>query len=110
MTSGVFLTDALFVSGPLLPVLPEEVGARCSHLRRGWYWGSQEFAEKLRKLSDKLLKQRGNPSRSYKRTPETRIHIESQAEKWLKQGLRAAGLKAGDRCAYATLDLSSFAA
>ena len=20
------------------------VDARCSHLRRGWYWGSQEFA------------------------------------------------------------------
>jgi REP element-mobilizing transposase RayT len=79
-----------------VPVLPEEVDARCSHLRRGWYWGSQEFAEKLRKLSDKLLKQRGNPSRSYKRTPETRAHSESQAEKWLKEGLRAAGLKATD--------------
>jgi REP-associated tyrosine transposase len=28
--------------------LPEEVDAPMSHLRRGWYWGSQEFAEKLR--------------------------------------------------------------
>ena len=28
--------------------LPDEVDARMSHLRRGWYWGRQEFAEKLR--------------------------------------------------------------
>jgi hypothetical protein len=34
-----------------MPVVQEDVDARCSHLRRGWYWGSQEFAGKLRKLS-----------------------------------------------------------
>ncbi len=79
-----------------IPAMPEEVDARCSHLRRGWYWGGQEFAEKLRKFSDKLLKERNNPSRSYKRTPETRAHGESQAEQWLAQGLRAAGLNAAD--------------
>jgi hypothetical protein len=32
----------------LIP-LPEEMDARCSHLRRGWYWGSQAFGEKMLK-------------------------------------------------------------
>ena len=30
--------------------LPDEVDARMSHLRRRWYWGRQEFAEKLRTI------------------------------------------------------------
>ena len=36
-----------------MPVIPEDVDARCSHLRRGWYWGSQEFAGKLREAFGK---------------------------------------------------------
>jgi hypothetical protein len=79
-----------------VPVAPEEVDARCSHLRRGWYWGGQEFAEKLCRLAEKRLKERTNPSRSYKRTPETRAHSENQAEQWLSEGLRAAGVNAAD--------------
>jgi len=31
-----------------MPVVAEEVDARCSQLRRGWSWGSEEFAAKLR--------------------------------------------------------------
>jgi putative transposase len=27
-----------------MPVIAEDVDARCSHVRRGWYWGSQEFS------------------------------------------------------------------
>lgn len=79
-----------------VPVMSKNVDARCSHLRRGWYWGGQEFAVKLRGIVDKLLKQRGNPSRSYKRTPEARSHSLNQAEQWLAGGLRAAGLTVDD--------------
>jgi putative transposase len=38
-----------------IPQLSEEVDARCSHLRRGWYWGTEAFAEKMLKLADKLI-------------------------------------------------------
>lgn len=79
-----------------VPALPGEVDARCSHLRRGWYWGGQEFAEKLRRLSDKLIKDRQRPSRSYRRVPEVVAHGQEQAERWLAQGLEAAGLTRGE--------------
>ncbi len=77
-----------------MPVVPEDVDARCSHLRRGWYWGSQEFAGKLRELSAKLLKERKRSSRAYRRTPQATAHSENQAERWLAEGLKAAGLVA----------------
>lgn len=76
-----------------LPAMPAEVDARCSHLRRGWYWGGQAFAEKLRRLSAKLAKERQTKSRAYRRTREIRAHSEEQAERWLAQGLAAAGIK-----------------
>ena len=72
------------------------VDARCSHLRRGWYWGSQEFAGKLRELSEKLTKARKRSSRAYRRTPQATAHGEEQAKRWLKDGLAAAGLVAKD--------------
>jgi len=75
-----------------MPVVPEEVDARCSHLRRGWYWGSQEFAGRLLKLSEKLIKQKTRSSRAYRKTPQVRAHGEEQAERWLKEGLLASGL------------------
>jgi hypothetical protein len=46
---------------------PAEVDARMSHLRRGWYWGRQEFAEKLRRLMGARLQ--SAKSRAYLRTP-----------------------------------------
>lgn len=75
-----------------VPVVPEEVDARCSHLRRGWYWGSQEFAEKLRRISEKLIKQKKRSSRAYRKTPQVTSHGEEQAKRWLKEGLHAAGM------------------
>jgi len=35
--------------------LPEKMDARCSHLRRGWYWGIQAFGEKMLKLAGAVL-------------------------------------------------------
>jgi len=75
-----------------VPVVPEEVDARCSHLRRGWYWGSQAFAGKLRELSGKLIKEKQRSSRAYRRVPQVKAHSEAQAEQWLKEGLAAAGM------------------
>ena len=79
-----------------MPVVPEEVDARCSHLRRGWYWGSQEFAGKLYKLAEKLMKERKRSSRAYRKTPQVAAHSEEQAGRWLAEGLQAAGLAEKD--------------
>jgi putative transposase len=79
-----------------MPEVPEDVDARCSHLRRGWYWGSQEFAGKLRKISEKLMKKRKRSSRAYRRAPQVMAHSEEQAKRWLTEGLKAAGLVAKD--------------
>ena len=65
-----------------------------SHLRRGWYWGGQAFAEKLRGLAGQVMKDRERHSRAYHRTPQTQDHSQEQAERWLKDGLKAAGLDA----------------
>jgi putative transposase len=79
-----------------IPEVQEDVDARCSHLRRGWYWGSQEFAGKLRVLSEKLIKERTRMTRAYRRAPQVTAHSEEQAERWLIDGLKAAGLAAND--------------
>ena len=79
-----------------MPVIPEDVDARCSHLRRGWYWGSQEFAGKLRELSGKLVKKRKSMTRAYRKAPQVTAHSEEQAKQWLAEGLQTAGLTAKD--------------
>lgn len=76
-----------------VPVMPAEVDARCSHLRRGWYWGTQGFAEKMRKMAQRWVKKKKPKSRAYRGISEVREHGEKQAEKWLKAGLEASGLK-----------------
>lgn len=67
-----------------------EVDARCSHLRRGWYWGSQNFAEKLLKLAGKTLGR--TKSRAYRGVAIRRAHGLERAEQRLREGLAAAGL------------------
>jgi putative transposase len=74
-----------------VPLLPKEVDARCSHLRRGWYWGSQAFAERLTaglQRTVKRLKSRGSRS-----ALERRSHDQAQAEQWLREGVEATGLE-----------------
>ena len=70
--------------------LPEEMDARCSHLRRGWYWGSQAFGEKMFKFAGAVLGRDRN--RIYRGSLERRAHEASRAEQLLLEGLRAAGL------------------
>ena len=73
-----------------VPMLPKEVDARCSHLRRGWYWGTQAFGERLMAgLGGALKMLKGRASRS---APEQHAHGRAQAEAWLRTGMAAAGL------------------
>jgi len=69
----------------------DEVDARTSHLRRGWYWGSQSFAEKMLKLAEKTLGR--TSSRAYRGVAVRQAHGLERAEQWLREGLAAAGLK-----------------
>jgi len=74
--------------------LPETFDARMSHLRRGWYWGSQEFAEEMRKISKSLIGK--GQSRGYARSQEREAHGWSEAESLIAKGLEAAGLAEGE--------------
>jgi len=69
----------------------EGVDRRKSDLRRGWYWGSQEFAEKILEGAKKVL--RKGKSRAYGRSQERLAHGGKVAEKLLREGLEAAGLE-----------------
>lgn len=71
-------------------VAPEE-DRRRSHLRHGWYWGSEGFAERMLKLAGKSVGSRKN--RTYRSGPLARTHDEHEAERLLQEGLAAAGLE-----------------
>jgi hypothetical protein len=70
-------------------IVPEE-DRRRSHLRHGWYWGSQAFAERMLILAGKSVTTRKN--RTYRSGAIARAHDEKEAERLLAQGLAAAGL------------------
>jgi REP element-mobilizing transposase RayT len=73
-----------------VPLLEAEVDARYSHLRRGWYWGSQAFGERMLKLGRKHLQK--DRHRSYRSSLEALAYGEVRAEELLREGLAAAGL------------------
>jgi REP element-mobilizing transposase RayT len=75
------------------PPAPEADG-RLSQLRRGWYWGSQEFAERMLAVGEAVLKRKRH--RNYRASPESRAHGEQEALRLLKEGLKAAGLDGAD--------------
>ena len=74
---------------------------RGSHLRRGWYWGKQAFAENLMKLGEATIG-RKRKGRGYDASPERKAHGEQSALALLEEGLRVAKLTkdelAGYRC------------
>jgi REP element-mobilizing transposase RayT len=76
-----------------VPPQSEEVDARASHLRRGWYWGTQAFGEAMRKLGGKLINKAAPASRAYQKHELAREHGERQAQEWLTRGLKAGALK-----------------
>lgn len=77
-----------------VPLLAAEADARCSHLRRGWYWGSQAFAEKMVRLAEKDLSQ--VKSRAGRGAKLVQAHGLQQAEEWFERGLAAADLRKED--------------
>ena len=72
----------------------EGTDGRRSHLRRGWYWGRQEFAEKILEGAGEIVSK--GKSRGYTRSKERLAHGEKEAERLLKEGLSAAGLQERD--------------
>jgi hypothetical protein len=74
-----------------IPAKVEGLDGRVSDLKRGWYWGRQEFAEKMLKMTDALGKTRR--SRAYKRTAEVLEHGEMRALEILSAGLKREGLR-----------------
>ncbi|HLB33682.1 MAG TPA: transposase [Chthoniobacterales bacterium] len=77
-----------------VPLITKEIDKRCSHLRKGWYWGSQKFSEEMLLLAkDVLTKQR---SRGYHSAGEHKAHGLYQAEKCLEEGLIKAHLSPSD--------------
>jgi REP element-mobilizing transposase RayT len=77
-----------------VPVLPEDFDARASHLRRGWYWGSEGFAAgMIERARAGLRRLRGRTSKSM---PQRRAHGLWAAEAWLEAALKAAGLEPGE--------------
>jgi REP element-mobilizing transposase RayT len=65
--------------------------ARMSHLRRGWYWGTQAFGERMLKLAETLIGATGN--RTYRSGPIQKAHGERQAEEIVRDGLNESGLQ-----------------
>lgn len=78
-----------------------DVDGRGSHLRRGWYWGKQAFAERLLKLGGDAIG-RNRKARGYDASPERQAHGEQTAMELLEEGLRLAQMGgedlAGSRC------------
>jgi putative transposase len=73
------------------------VDARASHLRRGWYWGTQAFGEAMQRLGEKVIGKKAPQSRGYRANDLVRKHGKQQAEEWLRQGLSAAGMKTSEQ-------------
>ena len=63
---------------------------RRSHLRHGWYWGTQAFAEQMLKCARKELN--ANKNRTYRSASVAKAHHEAEAERLLTEGLEAAEL------------------
>jgi putative transposase len=70
--------------GPNAPQVPERQSLQ-STLRRGWYWGSEQFREFLLKKADATAIRR---NRNYQSTQMGRDHAESEAEALVRQGLQ----------------------
>jgi hypothetical protein len=73
-----------------IPAPPEDGDAHRSDLRRGWYWGSQAFAEKLLKIGETALRQ--TRSRSANASREKQAHREQEAKRLVAEGMAMAGL------------------
>ncbi len=76
-----------------VPDLPSERDRRFSKLRKGWYWGSQAFCERLLALVGQGLAK--TAARGYKSSPEVKEHGERAAEQLIEKALSS--MKAEER-------------
>ncbi len=77
-----------------IPVIDAEVDARMSNLQRGWYWGTQAFAENLLLLGKgSIAKPR---STAYNFASEQKAHHLGEAERLLQEGLERCKLHPDD--------------
>jgi hypothetical protein len=58
---------------------------RMSHLRQGWYWGTQAFSEKLLSIAKGAIKVRRN--RTYRSGPVQHRYDEKEAKRIVNEGL-----------------------
>jgi putative transposase len=80
----------------IVPV-PAGADARGSHLRRGWYWGSEAFARKALEQAKTLLESRKNPT--YRVAQMNHSHDEQAARELVAEGLRMHNLSEEDLAA-----------
>jgi hypothetical protein len=80
-----------------VPSPAPEADGRRSQLRRGWYWGSQAFAERMLAVGEAVLKKKRH--RSYRASLESRAHGEREAQRLVGEGLEAAGIQSQDLAA-----------
>jgi putative transposase len=78
--------------GVTAPVLPEDQSLQ-STLRRGWYWGSEQYRAFLLKKVDAEAIRR---NRNYQSTQMGRDHAQAQAEGIVQEGLQRFGLSESD--------------
>jgi len=77
-----------------VPVEPDGRDLRRSNLRRGWYWGSEAFSERLLEVGEVALKKKRH--RDYRASKESRAHGEEVARRLLEEGLAVAKLRIED--------------
>lgn len=68
-----------------VPEIPAGRDRRLSELRKGWYWGSQSFHERMLSLVGQRLKKAR--ARGYRSASEVKEHGEQAAEQLLKEAL-----------------------
>ena len=77
--------------GSMMWISRTSLNKRGSHLRRGWYWGKQAFAEKLLKLGDAAIVRKPEAQGS-----DAGLEMKAQGEQHalalLEEGLRVANL------------------
>ncbi len=74
--------------------LPTAADARVSHLRRGWYWGTPEFAEKTMKRAEEKMRSAQNAT--YRSGMVSHAHDLARAEEIIARGLECVGLSHAD--------------
>ena len=74
---------------------PPDGDGRMSHLRRGWYWGSQAFGEKLLALVSKANAS-APKGRSYRGASAQKAHDEKTAEQIVRERLIEVALRESD--------------